>query len=248
MKNIVRQLPNFITTLNLVAGTIAVFFAVDGHLVWAGIFICASAVFDFFDGLSARLLKAQSETGKQLDSLADIVSFGLAPGAILFTLLEFSMFGKNLPIYDLPASWFEWLVLSAALFVPVFGAIRLARFNTTQNNPAFFVGLPIPANGLFWAALGLLLEFPRHKQLFEFIFSTKNLLFFAILLSGMMVSTLPMFSLKFESIKFKRNWFRYLLLLFTIIFFALAGIYGLIFVVLLYILMNLAFYLIGVKF
>ena len=88
MKRILAQIPNTITSLNLVSGVAATFFAIDGHLVWAAIFICFAAVLDFMDGFAARLLKAYSEIGKELDSLADVVSFGVAPGAILFTLIE----------------------------------------------------------------------------------------------------------------------------------------------------------------
>ncbi len=95
MNQIVKQIPNAITLLNLLMGSLAVFFAIDGHLVWSGIFICAAAIFDFLDGFAARLLKAHSEIGKELDSLADMISFGLAPAAILFTLLEFSLFEKT---------------------------------------------------------------------------------------------------------------------------------------------------------
>ena len=100
LKKIISQIPNFITSLNLVSGAIAIIFAIDGHLVWAAIFICVAALFDFLDGFAARALKAYSEIGKELDSLADVVSFGVAPGAILFTLLEFALFGKNDPIHE----------------------------------------------------------------------------------------------------------------------------------------------------
>ncbi len=124
--------------MNLVSGSVAVIFAIDGHLVWAAIFICAAAVFDFLDGFAARALKAYSEIGKELDSLADVVSFGVAPGAILFTLLEFSLFGKNDPIHEISGKWFEWLILFSAFLLPVFGAIRLARFNTNTSNENFF--------------------------------------------------------------------------------------------------------------
>ena len=101
MRKIIAQIPNFITCLNIVMGILATFFAIDGHLIWAGIFICVASVLDFLDGFAARILNAYSEVGKQLDSLADIISFGIAPGAILFTLLEFSLFGTNQPIYEI---------------------------------------------------------------------------------------------------------------------------------------------------
>jgi len=141
MRSILKQIPNFITSLNLISGTLATFFAIDGHLIWAGIFICLASVFDFLDGLAARALTAYSETGKELDSLADMVSFGVAPGAILFTLLEFSLFDTNQPIYEISGQWYEWLILFTAFLIPVFGAIRLARFNP-KPHPRFFVLKP----------------------------------------------------------------------------------------------------------
>ncbi|PIF06048.1 MAG: CDP-diacylglycerol--serine O-phosphatidyltransferase, partial [Draconibacterium sp.] len=182
--------------MNLASGSLAVIFAIDGHLVWAAIFICVAAVLDFLDGFTARLLKAYSRVGKELDSLADIVSFGLAPGMILFTLLEFSMFGENQLIYEIGASWYQWLILFSAFLIPVFGAIRLARFNVNNAGEDFFRGLPIPANGLFWASLSLLIESPRHTSLIASLYSTTNLLIMAVFMAGMMVITLPMFSLK----------------------------------------------------
>ena len=236
------------TSLNLVSGSLATIFAIDGHLVWAAIFICAAAVFDFLDGFAARLLKAYSELGKQLDSLADVVSFGVAPGAILFTLLEFSLFGKNDPIYEIAAKWYEWLILFSSFLIPVFGAIRLARFNTSIVNDNFFRGLPIPANGIFWASLGLMLESPTYYNLLQYIYSTKNLVILAIFMSGMMVITLPMFSLKPHSFRLKENWYRYLFLGGSLILLLLFNFYGLAFVIFFYIILNLIFYTFNVKF
>ena len=248
MKSIIKQIPNFITTLNLVSGLMATFFAIDGHLIWAGIFICAASVFDFLDGMAARALKAYSETGKQLDSLSDLVSFGVAPGAILFTLLEFSLFDVNQRIYEISANWYEWLILFSAFLVPVFGAIRLARFNVNTSNEPFFRGLPIPASGIFWASMGLMLEFPKYHQFFEIIYSTKNLLILGVFMSGMMVINLPMFSLKVKSLKLRDNWYRYLFLLLSGILLVTLNVYGLALTIILYILMNVVFYLLKVKF
>jgi CDP-diacylglycerol---serine O-phosphatidyltransferase len=248
VKHVSRQIPNFITSLNLASGSLAVFFAIDGHLIWAGIFICLAAVFDFLDGLAARLLKAYSETGKQLDSLADLVSFGLAPGAILFTLFEFSLFQKNLLIFEISAHWSEWMLLFSAFLLPVFGAIRLARFNITQGNETFFRGLPIPANGLFWASLGLMLQIPRHHQLFELLYSTRNLLFLGIFMSGMMVINLPMFSLKFNNLNLAENWYRYLFLVLAGLLMTVFNVYGLALTILTYIFLNFIFYLTKVKY
>lgn len=246
MKRTVRQIPNFITSLNLVSGSLAVIFAIDGHLTWAGIFICLAAVFDFLDGLAARLLKAYSETGKQLDSLGDLISFGLAPAAILFTLLEFSMFKKNQPIYEISAHWSQWLILFSTFVMPVMGAVRLARFNNAPDEN-FFRGLPIPSNGLFWASLGLMLEFPRYHQLFEIIYSTRTLLLMGLFTSGMMVINLPMFSLKFQNLHWRENWYRFLFLTIAIALLAVFNVYGLALTILAYIFLNFVFYLASVK-
>lgn len=229
-------------------GMLATFFAIDGHLIWAGIFIVIASILDFLDGLTARLLNAYSEVGKQLDSLADIVSFGIAPGAILFTLLEFSLFDKNQAIYEISAQWYEWLILFSAFLIPVFGAIRLAKFNIVQNDEPFFRGLPIPANGLLWASFGLMLEFPQHQELFKILYSTKNLLILGIFTSGLMVTNLPMFSLKIKSLKFRENWYRYVFLVISLILLSFFTVYGLAITIFTYIILNLVFYLLKVKY
>ncbi len=247
MKNIIKQIPNFITSLNLVSGVMATIFAVDGHLIWAGIFICAASIFDFLDGLAARALKAYSETGKQLDSLSDLVSFGVAPGAILFTLLEFSLYGKNQPIYEISGQWYEWIILFSSFLLPVFGAIRLARFNVFSSDEKFFRGLPIPSNGLFWASMGLMLEFPRYQQYFEHIYSTRILVMLGIFTAGMMVINLPMFSLKMSNLKWRDNWHRYIFILMSGIILLVLNVYGLAVIILLYILLNLIFYILKVR-
>lgn len=108
--------PNTITALNLASGSMAVFLGIEGELGLAAIFILAAAIFDFFDGMAARLLGAYSEIGKQLDSLADLVSFGLAPAAMLFTMLQLAMFGQNQAITSIDASILEWIFLLSALW------------------------------------------------------------------------------------------------------------------------------------
>ncbi|HCE58836.1 MAG TPA: CDP-diacylglycerol--serine O-phosphatidyltransferase [Prolixibacteraceae bacterium] len=248
MKKIIAQIPNTITSLNLVSGVAATMFAIDGHLVWAAIFICLAAVLDFMDGFAARLLKAYSEIGKELDSLADVVSFGVAPGAILFTLLEFSLFGKNQPIHEIGARWYEWLILSTSFLLPVFGAIRLARFNTNTANENFFRGLPIPANGLFWAAMGLMLQMPKYAEVLKLVYSVRTLVLLGIFMAGVMVITMPMFSLKAKSLSFADNWYRYLFAFVAVVLIAVLNVYGLALVIFLYILLNAVFYLLKVKF
>src|SRR5664280_767162 len=129
--NIFFWVPNTITAMNLVCGSLSVFFAVDGQLGWASVFIFAAAVFDFLDGFSARLLKAYSAIGKELDSLADLISFGLAPAAIVFTMLQLTLFPtvKFQRIQDIEGNLSQWIVLFTSLVLPVAGAFRLAKFN-----------------------------------------------------------------------------------------------------------------------
>lgn len=234
--------------MNLVSGTLATIFAIDGHLIWAGIFISLAAVLDFVDGFAARLLKSYSEVGKQLDSLADVVSFGVAPGAILFTLLEFSLFKMNKPIYEITAHWLEWLILFSAFLIPVFGALRLARFNVNETDEPFFRGLPIPANGLFWASMGLILEMPKYSGIIEQLYTTTNLLLLGIFFSGVMVINLPMFSLKVSSLHVRENWYRYLFAAIAVALLVFFTFAGLALVITTYIILNVIFYLLKVKY
>jgi CDP-diacylglycerol--serine O-phosphatidyltransferase len=134
-----KHIPNFITTLNLFSGCVAVYLAFEGNYQGAFVAILLSAVFDFFDGFAARLLKAYSPMGKELDSLADVVSFGVAPGAMVFSLLATA--GMN-----------EWLPFIGFL-IPVFSGLRLAKFNIDDRQTSSFIGLPVPANAIFWAGL-----------------------------------------------------------------------------------------------
>jgi CDP-diacylglycerol---serine O-phosphatidyltransferase len=248
MRRVLSMIPNAITSMNLIAGSMAVIFAIDGHLIWAGIFICFAAVFDFLDGLAARLLHAYSELGKELDSLADMVSFGLAPAAILFTLLEFSLFGQNQPIYAISAQWHQWLVLFLPLLMPVFSALRLARYNVVQSGEAYFKGLPTPSNGIFWASMGLMLEMPEYQSLFQQIYSTKILLLLGAFTSGMLIISLPMFSLKFKNFRFDENWYRYLFLFISLLLLIFLHVYGIALIIFSYIVLNIIFYLAGIKY
>jgi len=144
--------PNTITALNLVSGCLSVFFAVDGQLGWASVFIFAAATFDFCDGFSARLLKAYSSIGKELDSLADLVSFGLAPAAIVFTMIELTLFGKNQLIQEIDGTASQWILLFSSLVIPVAGAFRLANRTIPRNaNPVkryvFCISWSYPGTG-----------------------------------------------------------------------------------------------------
>jgi len=246
-KNILGWIPSFITSLGLISGALAIFFAIDGHLTFAGIFILIAAVFDFLDGFSARLLNAYSLLGKELDSLADLISFGLAPAAILFTLLEFALFGKNQPIHEIDALWYEWLALASAFLIPVFSALRLAKFNISTNQDRNFIGLPTPANAILWASLAIIVSIPGNTELIRLLFTVKNLAITAVVTSLLLVSRIPMFSLKFSSGRWKENWHRYIFIILCIGLAIFFHVYAVPALVLIYIFSNMVFYLLKIE-
>lgn len=151
-------IPNIITVGNLICGCFAFIMAVESNFVAAALFIFAGAICDFLDGFVARLLKAQSEIGKQLDSLADLVTFGMAPAAIVYQLLNIADFREFLQLPDnSDQTWYYPSVKAYFAFaIVVFTALRLAKFNTDSRQTTFFYGLPSPASGLFFAGIALL--------------------------------------------------------------------------------------------
>jgi CDP-diacylglycerol---serine O-phosphatidyltransferase len=146
-KTILTFIPNTITSLNVFSGCISITFAFNGQLEIAAYFIFLAAVFDFFDGFTARLLDAYSQMGKELDSLADMVSFGVAPAAILYQIMLASILE-----YDLPPFIQTYLPLLAFLLA-IFSALRLAKFNLDERQHLTFIGLATPPNAMFFAAL-----------------------------------------------------------------------------------------------
>jgi len=233
--------------MNLVCGCLSVFFAVDGQLGWAAVFIFAAAIFDFLDGFSARLLKAYSSIGKELDSLADVISFGLAPAAIVFTMFELTFFGVNQPIQNIEASWSQWIALYSSLVIPVAGAFRLAKFNTDDRQSEQFLGMPIPANAIFFASLGLILELGTNQNIISIILNKYTLLSSVFACSFLMVSELPMFNLKFKNLNLKENALRYFFLGTTILMLIFLQIYALPLIIIWYVLLSGITYLAGTK-
>ena len=236
--NIFFWVPNAITAMNLVCGSLSVFFAVDGQLGLAAVLIFLAAVFDFLDGFSARMLKAYSSIGKELDSLADMVSFGLAPAAIVFTLIELTLFGKNQHIQDIDASFSQWITLITSLVIPVAGAFRLAKFNTDDRQSEQFLGMPIPANAIFFASLALILVLGDQTIAEPIILNKYTLLASIFTCSFLMVSELPMFNLKFKTLKLKENALRFLFLGITILMLIFLQIYALPLIIIWYVLLS----------
>src|SRR5690554_2393331 len=248
MRRLLRHIPNAITSLNLVSGTAAVFFALRGNLTEAALLICIAALFDFLDGVAARLLKAYSEIGKELDSLADMVSFGLAPTALLFSLIDLSLFGDGTGDWGRMALWLKIAALLPVALMPVMSGLRLAKFNVKQSGETYFLGLPTPSNGLIWASFGLIYEHAVPQGFTAVLFSTNVLVVLGLLTSSMLVLNMPMFSLKFKTFKLHENWYRFLFLFLAVVYIVTFPYYGLTLSMFTYILLNIIFYLVGIKF
>ncbi len=192
--HITRHIPNTLTCLNLFSGCIACVMAFEANYKAALGFVILSAVFDFFDGMAARMLNAYSPIGKDLDSLADDVSFGAAPSLIVFSLFK----EMNYPgIMQGISVYFPYL----AFLIAVCSALRLAKFNNDTRQTSSFIGLPVPANALFWASLAA----GGHDLLTSDCFHPLYLLLLVCLFSWLMVSEIPMFSLKFKNLSWSDN-------------------------------------------
>ncbi|HNQ37525.1 MAG TPA: CDP-diacylglycerol--serine O-phosphatidyltransferase [Prolixibacteraceae bacterium] len=246
MKRLFGFVPNLITLLNLTSGVLAVIFALEGSLTHAGILILMAGIFDFLDGFSARLLKAYSPLGKELDSLADVVSFGVAPGMIAFVLMKKALPGMNLPLHILPGHLWSWLLLLSPLMIPAFSALRLAKFNIDTRQSVNFIGMPTPANAILWASFALIAGFDKSSEVPMLLFTSSNLLVTAVITSLLLVSELPMFSLKFSGLSVRENWYRYIFLLTALLLLLFLKLYGLPVIILLYIAMSVAFYLLKI--
>lgn len=200
-----KHIPNTITCCNLFSGCVACVMALEGDFLAALFFIVLGAIFDFFDGMVARLLKVSSPLGVQMDSLADDITFGLAPAVVVFSFMR----NLPLPAFMLPvADIFPYY----AFLIAVFSAVRLAKFNIDTRQKSTFIGLPTPANALFWVSLvaglgGWITELNAGWLLMVGLIT---------LFSYLLVSEIPMFSLKFKSLRWRSNKVRYVFLLCSI--------------------------------
>jgi CDP-diacylglycerol--serine O-phosphatidyltransferase len=199
---ITRHIPNTVTCCNLFSGCIAVVMAYRGDYTAALGFIVLGAVFDFFDGMLARALQAYSPLGKELDSLADDVTFGVAPAMIVFSLF------KEVRVPDFFSTWEEYFPY-AAFLIAVFSALRLAKFNIDTRQTSSFIGVPTPANALFWGSLVV----GAHDFLVSDSFNALYLLALVLLTSWLLVAEIPMFSLKFKNLSWRDNKVQFIFLL-----------------------------------
>ena len=214
------QIPNLLTLLNLLFGVIGIIWVLDGEIFYGAYFVLIAAGFDFLDGFVARLLKVQSDMGKELDSLADVVSFGVLPGLILFEMAESAVeAGSYLPYLT--------------LIVPMLSAYRLAKFNLDTRQSERFLGLPTPANALF---LSTLPHLGNHwPEIGNLIGSPVTLILIAWIFAILLVTELPLIALKFKSFSFSKNIFRYSLIILSLVFFSWLQLAGIPLVILAYI-------------
>ncbi len=218
-----RKIPHFLTLLNILSGCIATVFAVQNQLEWAALFVFIGIFFDFFDGLAARLLDAQSEMGIHLDSLADMITSGLVPGIVMFQLLALSQTGGWNAV-----SWQEFHFNTSTptinVFLPFLGfmitlasAYRLAKFNTDEDQLTTFKGLPTPANALLVLSLPLIMLYQGNDLINSIILNPWFLIGHIILSSFLLNSNIELFALKFKDWSFKGNAMRYIFLILSLV-------------------------------
>ena len=210
-----KHIPNTITCCNLISGCIAIAYAFSGKIEISFTWIIIGAVFDFFDGMSARLLKVSSPIGKELDSLADIVTFGVAPSTILFSKLGIMSYPSLLESL-------RGILPFIAYIMAAFSALRLAKFNLDERQTLGFIGLPTPANALFWGSLLIGLGKRIDSSPLMCIFIIVGI----FISPWLMVSEIPMFALKFKEWGWKKNQIKYIFLLTCIPLIAIFGITG----------------------
>lgn len=213
--SVTKHIPNTLTSCNLISGCIAIVFALSANYTMALTFIVVGAVFDFFDGMSARLLGVSSPIGKELDSLADVVTFGVAPSSMIFTLLlTLDKSGWNDSL--------AFAVPYVAFVMAAFSAIRLAKFNLDERQTTSFIGLPTPANALFWGALIV-----GGEEILAAQSQVILLLIVMVLISSwLLVAEIPMFALKFKHWGWHENRIKYVFLVSCLPILLIFGISG----------------------
>lgn len=228
MKNCI---PNCITCLNLFSGILGVLAAYQENYEWTLLCVLCSAIFDFLDGFTARALKAYSEIGKQLDSLADLVSFGFVPGMIAFTLLR-------------PATTYFLFTPFIGFFLTIFSALRLANFNIDERQKESFIGLATPANALFWVGLAYSFQQICGFHGIDCIDMLREFFYLVVVLvavfSYLLVSPIPMFSLKMRTLKWSDNQLRYIFLIGCVVLLAIFKLNAISMIIIWYIILSLS--------
>ncbi|MCF8232791.1 MAG: CDP-diacylglycerol--serine O-phosphatidyltransferase [Bacteroidales bacterium] len=235
-----KHIPNFVTSLNLFFGVLAIIYAGKDMLTLSSLFIGMAAIMDFFDGLVARLLNVSSAIGKELDSLADVVSFGVAPGLIIFQMLKdtgctFEMASLN-------------LVPFIGILIPVFSALRLAKFNVDTTQSESFKGLPVPANAIFFAAFPVIISpvFSNAGVLHHFLASLLEnglfLLILVVIFSLLLVGPFRLFSLKFKNFNWNTHIIQLIFVVIALVSLIVFNFAAVPFIIVAYIILSLLFF------
>ncbi|MDZ4665382.1 MAG: CDP-alcohol phosphatidyltransferase family protein [Bacteroidota bacterium] len=239
--SIKKHIPNAITCCNLLCGCIAIIQTFEGNLVLAAYLVGLAAIFDFLDGFAARALKVSSLIGKDLDSLADMVTFGAVPGFVMHKMLQIGYL-VNHRDYDLIVQN-QWLTYIPIL-IPIFSAIRLAKFNNDTRQTDSFIGVPTPANAILICSIPLIVNWDthfdlKHCEVIHFLIHPYALIFISILMSILMVAELPLFSLKFKQFGWKGNGIRYVFLILSLLGLVIFQFLGLGIAIVLYVLLSM---------
>jgi CDP-diacylglycerol--serine O-phosphatidyltransferase len=236
--NIKKYIPNSITSLNLLSGCISIALAFEGYLSYAVILIFAAAVFDFLDGMAARVLNAYSNMGKELDSLADLVSFGVAPSVIIFHMMKISLFGTvHLPPLE-NLDLIEILFLLIPFTIAILSGIRLAKFNVDERQSESFIGLAVPANALFFVSMYIISINLTNDLVLDILTNKIFLASLSILFSLLLVAEFPMFSLKVKNLSWNDNKIRYIFIVLSAILLIILHTIAVPAIILLYILLS----------
>jgi CDP-diacylglycerol---serine O-phosphatidyltransferase len=231
LNKIKRNIPNAITCGNLLCGCLAIVKVFEGDLIWAAYLVGIAAVLDFFDGFVARLLHVSSPIGKDLDSLADMVTFGVVPGFVMFKLLLISsLFMTSNPIWN----YAPYL----GLIIPIFSCIRLAKFNNDTRQTESFIGVNTPANSILICSLPLIIGGNYQSHSAVFILNPYLLIGLTIVMSILLVSEIPIFSFKFKSFGWKGNEIRFVFLLLSLLLLITLHLVGIPLIIVLYIVMS----------
>jgi CDP-diacylglycerol---serine O-phosphatidyltransferase len=232
-QRITRHIPNFLTCLNLFCGCLALVYVFKGQITVFAILVGASLVFDFLDGFTARALKAYSPMGRELDSLADMVTFGVLPGAIMYHMFALSLSLSNAP----NESWTK-VIGYLPFLITVFSGLRLAKFNIDTRQTISFLGMPTPAVTIFVVGLALIVEYDRYLIAYRFLdpYVIGGL---SLVLSFLLVSEIPLFAFKFRNFIWEENKAQFTLLAIAVILVPVLGVTAIPLLVIFYLILSL---------
>lgn len=226
-----KHIPNTITCCNLLCGCLAIVQAFNGEIVTAAYLVILATIFDFFDGFAARLLHVSSNIGKDLDSLADMVTFGVVPGILMYKLTTDIIENNGMDI--------STHIAYLAFAIPIFSAVRLAKFNNDTRQSESFIGLPTPANAMFIVAYCMLSMKVTNNSSIIFLFHPYTICALSLLLSVLLLAEIPLFALKFKHFKWAGNEIRFIFLILSLILLICFQFLGVMLIILLYMMMSI---------